>query len=559
MSMARPRPGLSASMLRMMCFILIARLVSFVRFDSFRNGNSGNYSRSQKHLDVVHPAAKLREASTDSILRYVLPGGNEFFLKQIPWNEMISRGKQYSELKTYRWKIKSGLKRSDQKRQKHNFSPLKPIRRVWVWGERCSCTTAITDLLSRNFDTRCNSRPVGGHGNSSCVMGGLPWKHGFMRHADLEQSDETLHILVTRHPYEWIESMQRNGFYAPFHKGLPMKQFLALEWLSLDMSPSHLLMVENHLRTNPPQQTGAAPGRRFLLSPQASVQGTALDGVGSHAQPQPSPQQRTACSAQRQGQNRSTCWHQDAEFSCVPAPLATAAGAEDGNARPIQGCLPREISRRVCHPRALLCKRRHPFLTSLHVTFWERAAKAVAVTTGDEAADDFRELLASGTAAQDWEAAEQEDLRTASGCAAGAPSCFVPSIPADSSAFGDLVSKHRSQCCANNRTFSCVVAPEGFQVLEDPGWFPSKFCLDEATNLRKCGAGFLLCRTDSKERYPWIVDPVAWKHVSALLHRDPRKPDPANPRLSQWTKNNNMAGSNFRQLFPAARDTGMAA
>mmetsp|Transcript_58962 Transcript_58962/g.156274 ORF Transcript_58962/g.156274 Transcript_58962/m.156274 type:complete len:252 (-) Transcript_58962:1831-2586(-) len=237
MSMARPRPGLSASMLRMMCFILIARLVSFVRFDSFRNGNSGNYSRSQKHLDVVHPAAKLREASTDSILRYVLPGGNEFFLKQIPWNEMISRGKQYSELKTYRWKIKSGLKRSDQKRQKHNFSPLKPIRRVWVWGtvptrhfhtrvkdiltvggtfviylnralftsiccfdstiaqaqvivsgERCSCTTAITDLLSRNFDTRCNSRPVGGHGNSSCVMGGLPWKHGFMRHADLEQS-----------------------------------------------------------------------------------------------------------------------------------------------------------------------------------------------------------------------------------------------------------------------------------------------------------------------------------------------------------------------------------
>mmetsp|Transcript_58962 Transcript_58962/g.156273 ORF Transcript_58962/g.156273 Transcript_58962/m.156273 type:complete len:478 (-) Transcript_58962:388-1821(-) len=367
--------------------------------------------------------------------------------------------------------------------------------------------------------------------------------------------DETLHILVTRHPYEWIESMQRNGFYAPFHKGLPMKQFLALEWLSLDMSPSHLLMVENHLRTNPPQQTGAAPGRRFLLSPQASVQGTALDGVGSHAQPQPSPQQRTACSAQRQGQNRSTCWHQDAEFSCVPAPLATAAGAEDGNARPIQGCLPREISRRVCHPRALLCKRRHPFLTSLHVTFWERAAKAVAVTTGDEAADDFRELLASGTAAQDWEAAEQEDLRTASGCAAGAPSCFVPSIPADSSAFGDLVSKHRSQCCANNRTFSCVVAPEGFQVLEDPGWFPSKFCLDEATNLRKCGAGFLLCRTDSKERYPWIVDPVAWKHVSALLHRDPRKPDPANPRLSQWTKNNNMAGSNFRQLFPAARDT----
>eukprot|EP00292_Cryptomonas_paramecium_P011667 CAMPEP_0113727112 /NCGR_PEP_ID=MMETSP0038_2-20120614/40876_1 /TAXON_ID=2898 /ORGANISM="Cryptomonas paramecium" /LENGTH=306 /DNA_ID=CAMNT_0000657933 /DNA_START=675 /DNA_END=1596 /DNA_ORIENTATION=+ /assembly_acc=CAM_ASM_000170 len=39
-----------------------------------------------------------------------------------------------------------------------------------------------------------------------------------MRRANLENSSETLHILVTRHPYEWIDSMQKNGFYAPFHK-----------------------------------------------------------------------------------------------------------------------------------------------------------------------------------------------------------------------------------------------------------------------------------------------------------------------------------------------------
>ena len=50
---------------------------------------------------------------------------------------------------------------------------------------------------------------------------------------------EALHILVTRHPYEWLQSMRRNGFYAAFHKNLDMTTFLTLEWMSLDISPDH--------------------------------------------------------------------------------------------------------------------------------------------------------------------------------------------------------------------------------------------------------------------------------------------------------------------------------
>jgi hypothetical protein len=50
--------------------------------------------------------------------------------------------------------------------------------------------------------------------------------------------NETLHILVTRHPYEWLESMRRNAFYSGFHKGLEMDKFLTLEWMSLDIEPA---------------------------------------------------------------------------------------------------------------------------------------------------------------------------------------------------------------------------------------------------------------------------------------------------------------------------------
>jgi hypothetical protein len=47
---------------------------------------------------------------------------------------------------------------------------------------------------------------------------------------------DTLHLLVTRHPYEWLSSMRQNGFYATFHKNQDMLTFLTLEWMSVDLS-----------------------------------------------------------------------------------------------------------------------------------------------------------------------------------------------------------------------------------------------------------------------------------------------------------------------------------
>ena len=68
--------------------------------------------------------------------------------------------------------------------------------------------------------------------HNSCVIGGMPWKHDFMRRADLRNQHNTLNIICTRHPYEWISSMQRHPFYAHMHQGLPMIEFLTREWIS---------------------------------------------------------------------------------------------------------------------------------------------------------------------------------------------------------------------------------------------------------------------------------------------------------------------------------------
>ncbi len=49
------------------------------------------------------------------------------------------------------------------------------------------------------------------------------------------QGEDSLHLLVTRHPYEWLDSMRRNAFYNNFHKGQNMSRFLTLQYTSLDV------------------------------------------------------------------------------------------------------------------------------------------------------------------------------------------------------------------------------------------------------------------------------------------------------------------------------------
>eukprot|EP00292_Cryptomonas_paramecium_P008262 CAMPEP_0113704460 /NCGR_PEP_ID=MMETSP0038_2-20120614/26534_1 /TAXON_ID=2898 /ORGANISM="Cryptomonas paramecium" /LENGTH=276 /DNA_ID=CAMNT_0000629249 /DNA_START=65 /DNA_END=892 /DNA_ORIENTATION=- /assembly_acc=CAM_ASM_000170 len=168
------------------------------------------------------------------LLRFNFPGLKTIDLRTLSTASAVRVGEEYIP-----W---------DRNRYHMNSEPLTvrtqrlgagSVRTIWVWGERNSCTTSITEALAKNFQVD--------------VSGGEPWKHSFMRRADMtleKEAGPVLHLLVTRHPYEWMVSMQRGGFGAPLHRTLNMSTFLRTEWMSLlDDEP----VLEQYARHHPPQ------------------------------------------------------------------------------------------------------------------------------------------------------------------------------------------------------------------------------------------------------------------------------------------------------------------
>mmetsp|Transcript_19179 Transcript_19179/g.52939 ORF Transcript_19179/g.52939 Transcript_19179/m.52939 type:complete len:663 (+) Transcript_19179:104-2092(+) len=134
------------------------------------------------------------------------------------------------------------------------------IRRIWIWGERCSCTTALMDALSENFDLDCNlkrrvTRWDPGTGwrvdTPPCISPGIPWKHGFFRRARHVNEENALNLLVTRHPYEWADSLRRVAPHMNLHKMQPMERFLTMEHFTLDVANEEHHLDE-YLRLHPP-------------------------------------------------------------------------------------------------------------------------------------------------------------------------------------------------------------------------------------------------------------------------------------------------------------------
>jgi len=140
-------------------------------------------------------------------------------------DQAVEAGLQYAKWERWHWMQSCGSQ------WEHVGSHIRPgsdrsrIKYVRIWGERNSCTTMVTELLSRNLDLKCD-------GTASCVSGGLPNKHDFMRGANVHDEGETLHILVSRHPLEWLSSMRRHPFYAGLHYDKTMPEFLTQEWAS---------------------------------------------------------------------------------------------------------------------------------------------------------------------------------------------------------------------------------------------------------------------------------------------------------------------------------------
>lgn len=203
------------------------------------------------------------------------------------------------------------------------------VKRIWIWGERNSCTTVVTDILLKNFAAGlgCQDKP--------CVKGGMPWKHAFMREADLSSQDTTLHILVTRHPYAWAKSMRSHPFYAPLHEKLSMQDFLTLEWISFKDNPGKY-GSRSHLK---PKKSPRQPDPLPDMGRANTAPGTS-DGK---------------CETAQHLKPGGTCEHEGRDYQCVTVPGMEVTGTVWKH--PPLGCLSEQISSTVtCRKPQLLCE-----------------------------------------------------------------------------------------------------------------------------------------------------------------------------------------------------------
>ena len=91
------------------------------------------------------------------------------------------------------------------------------ITKVTIYGERCSGTNYLEQLLIANFDVT------------------ITWEYGhkhFFGFSDLSNSDDTLFIGIIRNPYYWINSLYREQHHLPSHF-TNVDSFLNAEFYSL--------------------------------------------------------------------------------------------------------------------------------------------------------------------------------------------------------------------------------------------------------------------------------------------------------------------------------------
>lgn len=109
------------------------------------------------------------------------------------------------------------------------------IKRFTIYGERCSGTNYLENIIKKNFDVE--------------VTWDYGWKH-FFGHSDLSNSDDVLFICIVRNPFDWI-----NSFYKiPSHLPMKMRQnivtFLNGEVISMSYDkPGSEIMEDRNIYT----------------------------------------------------------------------------------------------------------------------------------------------------------------------------------------------------------------------------------------------------------------------------------------------------------------------
>ena len=103
------------------------------------------------------------------------------------------------------------------------------IKKLTIYGERCSGTNYLEELITANFDV-----------NITWEYG---WKH-FFGFNDLSNNDETLFIGIIRNPYDWINSFYREQHHLPKYF-INIDNFLNSEIISFDASDNEIMDDRN--------------------------------------------------------------------------------------------------------------------------------------------------------------------------------------------------------------------------------------------------------------------------------------------------------------------------
>lgn len=91
------------------------------------------------------------------------------------------------------------------------------IRRIQIFGERCSGTNYLEALLSSNIQ-------------AVPIVWDYGFKHFFPK-LDLDNSSDCLFVIIYRNPFEWLRSIYRSPWHAaPELRGIPFSHFIRKEW-----------------------------------------------------------------------------------------------------------------------------------------------------------------------------------------------------------------------------------------------------------------------------------------------------------------------------------------
>ena len=111
------------------------------------------------------------------------------------------------------------------------------IKYLQIFGERCSGTNFVEQLIKNNFDDIEITKDFGG-------------KHWFIKNhhprcrpndstdhqciRPLRAHSDTLFLCVFRDPYDWVRSIRDRPYHAKNHNGLPFPEFIRKPWHSFE-------------------------------------------------------------------------------------------------------------------------------------------------------------------------------------------------------------------------------------------------------------------------------------------------------------------------------------